>query len=38
MHDLIMFATGAAFGTFATAGSLAYRTLTAAQNAKQANR
>ena len=38
MHDLLMFATGAAFGTFATAGSLAYRVLTRAQVTDKAAR
>ena len=36
MNDVLTFLTGAAFGMFATAGSLAYRVLTRAQAGRAA--
>lgn len=38
MHDVLLFATGASFGFALTAGSLAYRVLTATQAAAKAGR
>lgn len=38
MHDLITFATGAAFGTMTTTTLLAYRVLRRAQDARQGGR